>query len=178
MRYQTPPFERNALLAAGVEGRSKWRKVTLWILRKEQSHQVPRPTRASIQREEWWESCIFGTRIRFRRQTQNGFDDPTLMSIIDGDVLSSVSRRNRMREFVDVWTSGNRVFACCGTGTLHQIATALKLKQEVIRFVRNQSRRSLNAMQTAQIERAAAQIKRIAILESEERGMSNCIGQG
>jgi hypothetical protein len=180
LRYQTPPFERNALRAAGVEVRSDWRRGTLWILRKKHSHNLPRPHRQAIQQEEWWESSIFGTRIRFKKQTQTGFGDPTLISIIDGDVLPSVSRRNRMREFVDVWTSGNRVFACCGTEILHQVATAIQLKQDVASFVRNHSRSrvSLSPRQIAQIDHAAAQIKRIAILESEERGMSNCIGQG
>ena len=178
LRYQTPPFERNALLTAGVEVRSDWRKGSLWILRKEQSHEMPRPIRQFIPQEEWWESSVFGTRIRFKRQTQNGFGDPTLTSIIDGDVLSSVSRRNRMREFVDVWTSGNRVFACCGTGILHQVATAIQLDQDVTSFVQSQSKVSLGSRQIGLIDHAAAQIKRIAILESKERSMANYIGQG
>ncbi len=178
LRYQTPPFEQNALNAAGIEVRSDWRSGTLWILRKEHGHNLPRPYRQSIQDDQWWESSILGTRIRFKKLAQLCFDDPTLTPIIDGNVLMSVSRRNRMREFVDVWTSGNRVFACRGTDVLHQIATAIKLKQDVHSFIQHQFEVSLDKRQRESIDNAAAQIKRIAILESKERGVSNCVGQG
>jgi hypothetical protein len=64
-------------------------------------------------------------RVRIRQPNLSGFADPSLVSVVPGDVLQSVSRRDSRRRLADVWTSGNRIFACQGRGVLQQILRAV-----------------------------------------------------
>ena len=62
---------------------------------------------------------------RIRLLNDAAFRDPRLKSLVPGDILPTVSRRDPRRQQVDVWTSGNRVFACDGLNVLELIFQAL-----------------------------------------------------
>src|SRR5205085_6500510 len=109
----SPPFERNALRAEGILNvPQEWRRADLVGLSKSASTQIPRPMLSSIEGDKWTEESLLSVRIRIREHSSLEFDDPTLVSFVHGDVLPSPSRRDGRRPLVDVWTSGNRVFAC------------------------------------------------------------------
>jgi hypothetical protein len=123
--YETPPFERNALLADGVPSTpSTWRHGDLAVFVVVGPCTAARPL-LPLSDDCWDEIGIHGIRIRLRQQQDRCFRDPTLRPLIHGDVLPSISRRDPRRGAVDVWTSGNRVFSCCGTHIAGAIVSAL-----------------------------------------------------
>ena len=68
----------------------------------------------SVDREEhprWYEVNLDGCRVRFSRTVRRE-GDVSLKTVVPGDILPTVSRRDPRRSSVSVWTSGNRVFAC------------------------------------------------------------------
>lgn len=115
--YETPLFERNAFRAAGLGGDLRtWRRGDLWVLKRtsgvaEDNH----PCFESAHR--WREQGIDRMRVRFRSLTTRS-GQTRLSSLVEGDILPTVSRRDPRRDLVRVWTSGNRVFGCDDPDTL------------------------------------------------------------
>ena len=114
--YDAPPFEINALKAVGItEIDPQWRKADLYTFRR-----VPRSLGHDLanyklltlpEPADSWEEVMVG-RIRFRIDTSASSEGSTdLASIVEGDVMPSVSRRAKGRKLANVWTSGNRVFS-------------------------------------------------------------------
>jgi hypothetical protein len=109
--YETPFFERNALRAAGILNVAPdWRRGDLWTLRKTDVCRVE--WLGDIARRDWREFIFGSVRLRVDCEAHCIGSDPRLRSIVDGDVLPSVSRRDSRRIRAHVWTTGNRVFAC------------------------------------------------------------------
>jgi hypothetical protein len=124
--YVSPPFERNALKAEGIVSVPReWRRGNLAIFVREFDHGISRPP-SCLLNGDWVEEAIEGVRFRIRRRdrTQH-FIDPSLETIVPGDILPSVSRYDGRREKADVWTSGNRIFKCQGTAVLQKIIGAI-----------------------------------------------------
>ncbi len=122
--YVTPHFEVNSLRNAGICCElGPWRRGTLAIFQIQERRRVSRP--ANTSKCEWDEAVCFGTRFRFKRKRAFGLVDVRLDTIVEGDVLSSVSRTDPARRAVDVWTSGNRVFGCQGPTQLYELFTRL-----------------------------------------------------
>ena len=125
--YETPFFEENALAAAGIRVPGVWRRGDLAVYRHRRAFgdegAVPERRRPS-----WAEVEIEGMRVRIRLDAATPSADPGLRSLVRGDVLPSVSRRDPRRGEANVWTSGNRIFQAdnamvalkaayaCGTG--------------------------------------------------------------
>lgn len=116
--YQAPPFEVSTLKALSLYGVShRWRRGDLLEL------SVERPISASDinapSSEVPWDELRFqSSRIKFRADVLTDEVDPSLRSIVSGDVLTSVSRRDPARSRVGVWTSGNRGFECTSPNVL------------------------------------------------------------
>ncbi len=109
--YETPYFERNALRAAGILNvAANWRRGDLWVLRKLRAQEIEWP--GNIARPIWQEFTFGPVRLRVDCGSACESSDPRLQSIVDGDILPSVSRRDSRRKRARVWTTGNRVFAC------------------------------------------------------------------
>lgn len=126
--YKTPPFERNALMAEGILGFPyDWRRGNLVVFHlKNKEKAIPRPELQLVDNESWNEISWGRMRVRIRqRNPPETFADPALLPVVKGDVLPSVSRRDNRRSLVDIWTSGNRVFACKGTRALSVILEGL-----------------------------------------------------
>lgn len=49
-------------------------------------------------------------RLFIRARDHARSDDASLFSLIDGDILPTVSRRDLRRRAAQIWTSGNRIF--------------------------------------------------------------------
>lgn len=107
--YETPFFERNALTAAGIYPSPQWRRGDLLVFRKS-APPAGAIVVAPIRRREWTEVAIGRMRVMFRMPSGTTTGEAGLISYIEGDVLPTVSRRDRRRSSAQVWTSGNRVF--------------------------------------------------------------------
>ncbi len=124
--YVSPPFERNALKAEGLQRVPRgWRRGNLAVFERKCSRAILRP-QGCLTEQGWIDETIQGIRFRLRRQDNaNCFSDPCLEKIVDGDILDSVSRLDGRRASVDIWTSGNRIFKCRNTLAAQLIIKAI-----------------------------------------------------
>lgn len=119
VRYLTPHFEAMSLKMsqpdASVPG--DWRKGDLLMLKKV----APCQRAELLQKTDGaWQDVQFGpVRIKLRASA-----DKDLMSIVPGDMLDTVSRRDPARERIGLWTSGNRVY---GLADPHRIGGFITL---------------------------------------------------
>jgi hypothetical protein len=172
VQYESPPFERNALRAVGVGLVSyDWRRGDLCVLRLRSADARPRPTAARTG-GRWAEEALFEARLRLRSRRGGEFADPTLTPLVAGDVLPSVSRRHPLRDAADVWTAGNRVFGCAGTGVLRQIIRSLGRGGDPARRVAAVLERGLTARERYLVGVAAEQVVALATLESRDRRLA------
>jgi hypothetical protein len=130
--------------------------------------QVPRPV-APPDEGAWYEAAVTGVRVRVRPQIEAGFVDPRLVSVISGDILPTVSRRDARRQSADVWTSGNRIFQCRGTGILLRIFEALAAGQLSIERVACALGRSLAQEEADVVKRAEEQAVNLISMEQDEQ---------
>jgi hypothetical protein len=124
VRYQTPHFEAMSLRTtlAGVPIPPDWRTGDVVILTKSLDVDHP-PVGMPAPEPEWTEVRFGPVRIKLRPSLSG---EPDLASIVDGDRLPTVSRRDGVRPRIGLWTSGNRVYGvsdpdpvaavitCCG----------------------------------------------------------------
>jgi hypothetical protein len=168
LRYQSPPFEINALRAAGhSEIDCHWRPGLLARFTKAGNAGIPRPDIAD-DHTAWMERSAFGVRIRLRNKTEIGSVNPTLSELVSGDILDSVSRRDLRRRDADVWTSGNRIFGCSDTCTLAYVIEAIAGGLRADTYVEERAKRKLDSTQRACVIQAAEQIAALISRELEE----------
>ena len=166
LRYETPFFEVNAMRAAGTYRSNNWRPGDLALYRRD-GHSLGRRPVLSI--TEAWTERIFGSsRIRIKKNWQLRSGSPILQAIVPGDILPSVSRRDPRRARADVWTSGNRVFRCSGTGTLLQILDALIDQKDLERSIAQHLGQSLSQAERFRVHLAANQLLNVVKCESGE----------
>lgn len=129
--YETPLFEWNAFRAAGVNGNlGSWRKGDLWVFKRVDALAAG-PMAECKPLTGWREVAMSPMRIRFRDGSARP-GDTRLVSVVRGDVLDTVSRRDPRRAEVQVWTSGNRVFRCSDPETLAvALAARIKCRDEI-----------------------------------------------
>jgi len=111
LAYETPFFEANALAAAGFTGNpGDWRRSDLLVLRKTRHSDSPLFDRATP--VQWRETTVRRMRLFIRSKALGSArSGPAMRSLLPGDVLPAVSRRDPRRRKAQVWTSGNRIFA-------------------------------------------------------------------
>jgi hypothetical protein len=168
LRYLSPVFEVNALAAAGLpEVPLDWRVGDLLSLKKIGPCVARRPLRA--ERQEWTNVSLEGVSIRFRRvQARPATADPRLVSVISGDVLPTVSRRDARRERAMVWTSGNRIFGCIDPELAHAVAAALASDVPVIQACESVLGHKLTNAQRRRVTIATTQLNDLVEVESRE----------
>ncbi len=168
LRYETPPFEQNALYAAGHPPISTdWRsgRLATFVLRS-----VPvaeRPVKHSGL-SKWTDHRIQGVRWRIRHKESAEVAAPQLRPLVEGDILNSVSRRDSRRSQIDVWTSGNRIFGCADTCILNLVIEALAIGTSPDTYVESSISRQLTAIERDQIQTSEKQVKAIIELERKE----------
>jgi hypothetical protein len=124
--YISPLFERNALRAAGIDAYAEdWRRGDLAIFEFDGS--AGAHTLAANGQRKWNEVRFGRIRLRVRAESYSSWKSPRLLTVVPGDILPSVSRRDGRLKSVGAWTSGNRVFSCEGCFTLWKIAEAMSL---------------------------------------------------
>lgn len=124
LRYETPPFEYAAMGAAGLlSPPHEWRRGDLLVLQFE-GPVTERGRRAGI--EEPWAAHQF-EQIPIRVRTSAPASGTELISsIVDGDILPTVSRRTPLRSKAALWTSRNRIFASSDPRRLARILASLE----------------------------------------------------
>ena len=168
LAYVSPPFETNALAAAGWTGLPvDWRRGDLGMLRTSGSN-GPRPTREARRETRWEEHSLGWVRIRVRRDPPNGVVDPTLEELVPGAVLPDVSRRHRFRDMANVWTSGNRVYRCQSPRLLLVILQAVAEGSNPRASVASTIGRTPTVLENRAIAHTVGQLKWIARIEGRE----------
>ena len=166
--YLSPPFERNALRAEGITGfPPEWRRGTLAVFSSGKG-EVPSPSTAILRPEPWHEIAVDGVRIRVRPGDRAAFADPTLVSLVPGDVLPSVSRRDPRRQMADVWTSGNRIFGCNGRATLAHILRAMARKEHAATVLCQALGHALSGEEQRLVAQVASQLDHLIRTEQDE----------
>jgi hypothetical protein len=167
--YESPLFEMNALKVEGIpEISGNWRRGDLALFQKvDDCSKVSRPAYQSSV-GSWDEEQVGGVRWRIKRNCNYEIKDPTLISIVPGNVLPSVSRRDARRMHAEVWTSGNRVFGTAGSHSLRRILRALQRELDVECYVESDIGRTLSAGELRLLRNASSQVKEIIELERDE----------
>ena len=165
LSYTSPPFERNALSAIGIKTvPSDWRKSNLVIFRSVKKNATPN-YRIPEPQNNWCEQILGNVRIRVRVGSETQFTDPSLNSIVAGDILPSVSRRDPRRQNVDIWTSGNRVFSCKGKVTLVNILKSIVQEQLPCQVIEKYFKSKLSYKEKTLIEATKNRIMNVVHLE-------------
>lgn len=127
LHYAMPFFEFNAFRAAGVNDILPfWRKGDLALFRKIHTNKHERP-KLDEKQSEWVERVIDTVRIRVKVEKRvKQKSDLKISHLIKGDILPSVSTRDKRRDSVNIWTSGNRIFKVNDTKKFIQLLDDLK----------------------------------------------------
>lgn len=154
-RYVTPPFEYAAMASAGVLGvPAAWRTGELLVLRRDNR---PAPSRRSAPPTGWSSVDVGDIPLRVR-ETAPPTGGGLLDSLVPGDVLATVSRRDPIRARAALWTSRNRIFGSADPNRLC----------DVVRAVAAGDQEDLGEEEC----RAAERIRAIAVLERQEHGLA------
>lgn len=164
--YETPFFERNALAAAGVYPPPQWRHGDLVVFRKACAS-TRQPPIASARRRDWAQVEIGRMRLFIRGGGKARADEAALISLIDGDILPTVSRRDPRRRPANVWTSGNRIFRTDNPQLVLEAAISCSSTAISSGF---QHRLWGTISERDMLERVAAELRGLAALEAEEEG--------
>ena len=161
IRYETPFFEANALEAVGVLAPAVWRRGDLAVYRRREGPVVKGVPERS---DEWVEVEIDGVRIRVRPHSDSAGGTEDLDSLIPGDVLPSVSRREPRRAQANVWTSGNRIFRAANPMVVLEAAHACRDGYAPTLWG--------NLIEEDRFKALMERLQRIAAVEGEERRRS------
>ena len=168
LSYATPFFERNALRASGFQQVAPdWRRGDLLTFRKTGSPFLADGS-VSANGIVWDEVSIHGVRFRVRRVERDGFADPRLKRLVEGDILPTVSRRDGRRNQALVWTSGNRIFGCDGASVFAAILRAVQASEHAIAAVQDLVPQPIDDSQARLIQSTASQVERIIHTEVRE----------
>jgi hypothetical protein len=168
LKYISPPFEQNALLAAHHQYvQPDWRPGVLVLFEKTGECREPRPS-TDICYPKWTEQSLLGVRWRFRPQQASIECRPVLVEAVPGDILDSVSRRDPRRAKADVWTSGNRIFACPNTASLELTTKALATGTRPDTYVSSLLERKLTQAERQDVLLAAKELVAITARELRE----------
>ena len=168
LSYATPFFEYNALRAAGFERVvSDWRRGDLLTFRKVGDF-TQRDASYNSEVSNWDEAEICGVHFWIRRRTERRFSEPCLKSVVEGDILPTVSRRDSRRDLADVWTSGNRVYGCEGTFVLGVILRAMRESLDPIALVEDVLRQRLSKTEMELVSFSVDQLKSLVRTERHE----------
>ncbi len=111
LEYAMPFFEFNAFRQAGVSNTLPfWRKGDLVFFRKVEATETKRPF-LEVEKNNWKELEVGSMRLRVKIDSvQKEGEEIKFDSLVEGDILPSVSRSTKIRSQANVWTTGNRIF--------------------------------------------------------------------
>ena len=112
--YVSPPFEMKALETMGITSYPiDWRKGSVMVFRKIENKSVAHIVSNLVKKDAWEEATI--SNVRFKVKLEKTNQEEIIKHIVKNDIYPTVSMRNKLCKNVNVWTSGNRVFACKNT---------------------------------------------------------------
>lgn len=115
LHYAMPFFEFNAFRAAGIKDIFPfWRKGDFALFRKVHTDKHERPV-LDEHKIEWTEKEIDTVRIRTKDEKSSDNEEFKITHLIKGDILPTVSTRDKRRDEANVWTSGNRIYKVSNT---------------------------------------------------------------
>lgn len=166
--YATPFFERNALRAGGFQQvPPAWRRGDLLSFRKTGSA-YPDGDAVEAESRVWDEFSSYGVRFSVRRAEGTRYADPQLKTLVEGDILPTVSRRDVRRGQAMVWTSGNRIFGCEGPSVFAAILRAAESLESPVVAVQYQFSCSITESHAGPIQATALQVERVVQTEFRE----------
>jgi hypothetical protein len=170
VRYVSSPFELASHRAAGLGGIPlDWRCGDLGVLRLVEVPTAQRPippaddghwNMFTIEEIPIW--------VRDRKDDRGSFEEPLLYSLVEGDVLATVSRRDPLRASIDVWTSLNRVYSTTHPSVVQAICGALAERHDPVTAIDTKLLRELSAAEGRTVSKAAARLETIV---AEERAI-------
>lgn len=166
IQYETPFFERNALTAIGLHPPPRWRRGDLVVFRKSLSARKPSLVYSS-RRRDWTEVCIGRMRLFIGGAGNVSPLEAGLVSLVKGDILPTVSRRDPRRRAANVWTSGNRIFRTDNPQLVLEAAFSCS-REEVGSGVQPGLWGTIGERQA--LERVAAELHALAAIEAQEEG--------
>ena len=167
LTYEMPFFEKNALAACGLQVRDFWRRGDLVVFRKVVDKNSPIIAGAG-RKGSWREIEIGRMRLLIRHDAASN-KGQVLQRLVGGDILPTVSRRDRRRTQVQVWTSGNRVFASSAPDLL--ITAALVASGDPIDSnIQSSMQECYEATELSHALRALAEI------EAKEEALTGALG--
>jgi hypothetical protein len=169
LRYETPFFERNALAANGIYPPSRWRRGDLLVFKKVCESERAPPI-SSTSRQDWTEVTIDRMRLFIRANNESCYsDEPGLVSLVNGDILPTVSRRDERRRRANIWTSGNRIFWTDSPRLV--LEAAISCSGEVIDSG-VQHRLWGSVSEREKLARIASELRALAVLEAQEESVA------
>jgi hypothetical protein len=122
--YETPSFERAALAAAGLAHTPlRWRRGDLLSFT---SCGEARSERKPLARDEWQRFEIGQIPI-YVNPDAPPVGEEVICSLVEGDILPTVSRRHALRDKAALWTSRNRIFGSARPRLLAEIVEAASM---------------------------------------------------
>ena len=169
LAYATPFFEGAALRASGLPVLAEWRRADLMRFVRDNANgdsNSPEPTDGIAAQSSAWDGGELGHfPVRLHRERSESVD-PRLVSLVDGDVLRSVSRRDPARVAARVWTAGNRIFGCDRPDLVAAILRGRA--SDPILEVQCTIGRALSSDESRFVEEAMVQIRRLEAIEASE----------
>lgn len=183
LAYCSPPFERLALSAAGYADLPEdWRRGDLIVFRAGLARDAASSPEPVADDAQWIAIPAEPTRIKVRAP---GSGRPTgmaiasrLSSIIDGDILPTVSRRDPRRAEVAVWTACNRVYACSDVEVLRAVAEAIGRHADAVEAVATVLGRGLAEHEMHEVRATEAQLVHLQTIESRDLEACNWYTEG
>lgn len=167
--YISPPFEMNALKMENFYNiNEEWRRGDLAVFKKIKDISSQRPLNLHNLEGQWLEEIIEGVRIKLKPDDVAEFKDPKLLTIVKENIFSTVSRRDERRRLAEVWTSGNRVFACEGRFVLQKILQELASGKSAEEVLSEKLSRKLTKEEIILIQKSKLQLAEIINMERAE----------
>ncbi len=128
--YLTPHFEQEALQKQGIQAKN-WRRgdLTLFITN---GQSVPENIGITVEKFQWYEALIGKIKVKVKKQTdaRDAYERPELVAIRSGETqLATVSRRDPMRDEIDLWTSTHHAFKLKGSETVWVIVQGIRARK-------------------------------------------------
>lgn len=125
--YYTPQFEQESLIHKGIDAKN-WRRGDLAMFISDGTRL---PENIALQVEEGkWQEMIVGkikVKVRVKDEDPNVYITPELLDFADGNVvLPTVSRRDPIRNEIDLWTSTQRGFKIKGWKAIWKIVEGIR----------------------------------------------------
>lgn len=125
--YYTPQFEQESLREKGINAKN-WRRGDFAIFISDGTR-LPENIAQRVEESEWREALIgkIKVKVRVKDETPNVYVAPELLKFAERDVIfPSVSRRDPLRNEINLWTSTQRGFKIKGWMAVWKIVEGIE----------------------------------------------------